>query len=85
MSYSVRLTPTASREYKRLDASVKPRIRGAIESLAEVPRPPGAIKLTGNRSDWRIRVGDYRILYEIDDQRQTVTVWRISHRGKAYR
>jgi mRNA interferase RelE/StbE len=54
-----------------------------IRSLAGEPRPHGSQKLT-NREEWRIRLGDYRVLYTIDDQKKTVTVIRVKHRAKAY-
>jgi len=53
--------------------------------LADNPRPYGCRKLTGSDRDWRIRVGDYRIVYEIDDQVREVRVMRIRHRREAYR
>jgi mRNA interferase RelE/StbE len=56
-----------------------------IESLAEDPRPRGALKLTGTASSWRVRVGDWRVLYTIDDNQRVVDVAAIRHRGDAYR
>lgn len=53
--------------------------------LEHNPRPPGVAKLTGRANLWRVRVGDYRILFEIDDPAQTVLVLRIAHRRDAYR
>ena len=61
------------------------RIASAIDGLASVPRPPGSVKLTGAASVWRIRVGGYRILYEINDHRLVVLVIRIAKRSEAYR
>jgi mRNA interferase RelE/StbE len=85
MSYHVVLTATARKERKRLAAGTQQRIDAALKNLIETARPPGATKLTGETNDWRIRVGDYRILYEIDDQASIITVWRIAHRREAYR
>jgi mRNA interferase RelE/StbE len=55
-----------------------------IETLATIPRPPGCKKLKGGDKEWRIRVGDYRIVYEIDDTGRTVDVTRIAHRREVY-
>ena len=60
------------------------RIVPRLEHLAAVPRPPGCKKLRGGDKEWRIRVGDYRIVYTIDDRARTVEVTRIAHRGDVY-
>ncbi|HTG61774.1 MAG TPA: type II toxin-antitoxin system RelE/ParE family toxin [Terriglobia bacterium] len=60
------------------------RVRDAIYALAENPRPPGCLKLSG-REGWRIRVSSYRVIYEIGDAQQTVTVLHIGHRRDVYR
>jgi mRNA interferase RelE/StbE len=57
----------------------------AIVALAENPRPPGCVKLVGGRSDWRIRIGDHRVIYEVDDTKNVVTVFSVAHRGEVYR
>lgn len=85
MAYHVVVTAAASREFKRLDAQVKNRVGAVLKSLEDDPRPSGVKKLSGRGHDWRARVGDYRILYEIDDTEMHVTVWRIVHRSAAYR
>lgn len=85
MSYRVVITPTAIKERKRLDIENRKRIDAALKRLVETARPPGAKKLTGSKNDWRIRVGNYRILYEINDTDRFITVWRIAHRREAYR
>lgn len=64
---------------------VIPRIRTAVEALREDPRPSGSRKLTGSDDQWRIRVGDYRVVYEIADDVLIVTVVRIAHRREVYR
>ena len=84
MSYTVSVLPRAVRELRRLPTPVYERVRRALHLLAENPRPPGCLRLTG-RQAWRIRAGDYRIIYEIDDARHTVTVVDIGHRGDIYR
>ncbi len=66
-----------------MSGGVDPAYRAAI--ARGVPRPPGAKKLVGRQLDWRIRVGNYRILYEVDDEASIITVWRIAHRREVYR
>lgn len=85
MSYQVTLTATAVKERKRIDSAVRERIDQALRSLQSEPRPSGVKKLSGKYQDWRVRVGDYRILYEIDDGQRLVTVWRIAHRREVCR
>jgi len=75
----------AESDLRGLPADVFHRVISRIRSLAEQPRPSGCRKITGSKSDWRVRVGDYRILYEIDDKSETVRVMRVRHRGEAYR
>lgn len=67
------------------DAKLKRRMALAIDVLAVNPRPPGCAKLAGEENVWRVRVGDYRILYEIHEGRLLVLVIRIAHRREAYR
>ena len=85
MSYRVTLTATAVKERRRIDVTVRQRIDQTLRSLQSDPRPSGVKKLSGQYQDWRVRVGDYRILYEIDDDQQKITVWRIAHRRDVYR
>ncbi len=84
MSYSVSLTTSSEKELRSLPTSVVARIVQRIENLAESPRPPGCKKLHGGDIEWRIRVGDYRVVYEIDDKARTVDVTRIAHRREVY-
>ena len=67
------------------DARLKRRVADAIDALMMNARPPGCVKLAGDEDVWRVRVGDYRILYEIYEGRLTVLVIRIAHRREAYR
>lgn len=83
MSYNVQILRRAQKELATLPQVVYPRVRDAIRDLAENPRPPGCKKLVG-RNGWRIRVGDYRIIYEIDDSGQMITVMHIGHRRDVY-
>jgi mRNA interferase RelE/StbE len=85
MSYRVTLTVTAVKERRRIDSVVRQRIDQALLDLQAESRPPGVKKLSGKYQDWRVRVGDCRILYEIDDNRQLITIWRIAHRRDVYR
>ena len=80
----MRLHPEAVRAYRRLHGRLRDRIRAAIDGLAEDPRPSGVVKLAG-RDDYRIRVGDYRIVYAVDDDARVVIVARIAHRREVYR
>jgi mRNA interferase RelE/StbE len=83
-SYRVTLTASAERELHRLPALVIARIVPRIYRLVSDPRPPGCKKLKGGDSEWRIRVGNYRVVYEIDDTARTVDVTRIAHRREVY-
>ena len=85
MPHRVELTPSAQRELTKLDSSLLPRIQRALLKLPEEPRPIGCLKLAGEDKQYRIRVGDYRIIYEVDDKSQLVTVAAIRHRKDAYR
>ena len=84
MKYEVHIVLTAERELDKLSFQVYTRIRDKILSLEENPRPAGAKKLTA-REEYRLRVGDYRILYTIDDSSHLVKVIKIGHRGEIYR
>lgn len=80
----IRLVPAAAREFRRLQGSVRERVRAAIDGLAVDPRPVGCQKLAG-RDDFRIRVGDHRVVYAVDDTERLVIVARIAHRREVYR
>jgi mRNA interferase RelE/StbE len=84
MAYSVAILPRAQKELAQIPQSAFTRTIAAIRALAQNPRPPGYIKLT-NRPGWRIRVGEYRVVYNIDDLAQTVTVVHVAHRRDVYR
>jgi len=83
--YEVHLERAAERDLRRLPPELFHRIIARIRALAENPRPPGCRKIVGSASDWRIRVGDYRVVYEIDEQANAVKVFRVRHRREAYR
>ena len=83
-SYRVALAASAEKELHGLPAQAIVRIVTRLEGLASAPRPPGCKKLKGGDNEWRIRVGDYRVVYEINDKARTVDVTRIAHRREAY-
>ena len=84
MSYRVVYKPAAGRDVDKLPPHVLPRLRDSIVALAEIPRPPGCKKLKGPGGMWRIRVGDYRVVYEIDDSSLVVRILRAGHRRDVY-
>jgi len=84
MSYTVFILRRAQKELAQLPKETYEHVRDAIRNLGKEPRPHGSIKLTG-REGWRIRVRDYRVVYEIDDQRQVVTIFHIGHSRDVYR
>ena len=83
--YRIVLERSAERDLRRLPADMHERVIAAIRGLAANPRPPGCRKLTGSQNDWRIRVGDYRVVYEIADEIRVVRVNRVRHRREVYR
>lgn len=85
MAYQVLLRPAAGRDLAKLPPHIRSRATDVLFALENDPRPPGITKLTGSANVWRVRVGDYRVLFEIDDPAQTVLVFRIAHRRDAYR
>jgi len=84
-AYAVTLSAAAARQLAKLDAPARLRVGVAIDLLADNPRPPGATRLVGGGGAWRVRTGDYRIIYEITDR--TLRVWGIAigHRREVYR
>jgi mRNA interferase RelE/StbE len=83
--YRVLLERAAEKDLSRLSAQIHDRVIDAIRALAQNPRPPGCRKLVSSENDWRIRVGDYRVIYEIADTIRIVRVNRVRHRREAYR
>ncbi len=83
--YKVLLRPAAVRDLDRLEFKARDRILKALRSLDESPRPWGSKKLVGAEAQYRLRVGDHRILYEIVKDSNTVLVFRVAHRREAYR
>lgn len=83
-TYRIEFRPAALRELRKVDLSTQPRIQGAIALLALDPRPPSSRQLRG-RDGYRLRVGDYRIIYTIDDGVLLIVVIAIGHRREVYR
>lgn len=81
--YRIEVRPAAARALRKLDPGVRPRIQGAIALLAEDPRPPASRPLRG-RPGYRVRVGDYRILYTVADDVLVVVVVTLGHRRDVY-
>lgn len=84
MAYRIEVRPAAARQLRRLDPQTARRVQGVIALLADDPRPPASRPLTG-RPAWRVRVGDYRVIYTIEDDRLVVVVITIGHRRDVYR
>jgi mRNA interferase RelE/StbE len=82
--YAVRVKPSARKELEGLPDEVLNRVVRKLESLGHDPRPTGCKKLKGYKDYWRIRVGDWRVVYIIDDEEKAVSVTRIAHRRDVY-
>ncbi len=82
--YAITFARSARRELEALEAKVVARIFQRIESLGKEPRPSGCKKLVGSKSLWRIRIGDYRVVYAIYDDKQSVDIVAVRHRKDAY-
>ena len=85
MTYQIDFAPAAVRQLRKLDPSARRRVQAAIELLSTDPRPGGARKLVGGEGEWRVRTGDYRIVYEIYDDKLVVLVVALGHRRGIYR
>ena len=84
MTYEVRLAPAAVRQLRQLDPVGRRRVQAAIDLLATEPRPPAARQLVGGAGEWRVRTGDFRIIYEIHDRQLVVLVIKVGHRRDVY-
>ncbi len=83
--YEVRFRKSAGKDLQRLDTTIQRRVLKAAELLADEPRPVGCKKLHGSEDAYRIRVGDYRIVYTVEDAVRIVAIERIRHRREVYR
>ena len=85
LTYSITFTRSARKELQKLEKNTAERIFAKIESLLLEPRPSGCKKLKGQNSLWRIRIGDYRIVYSINDNDRIVDITIIRHRNDVYK
>jgi mRNA interferase RelE/StbE len=85
MTYRITLAPAAARQLRKLDSQARRRIQAALDLLSADPRPPAATQLVGGSGEWRVRTGDYRIVYEIEDEQVLVLVLRVGHRREIYK
>jgi mRNA interferase RelE/StbE len=84
MTSSVKLSPAAARQLRKFDPQTRRRLQAVIELLAEEPRPPASTRLVGGAGEWRVRTGDYRVIYEVHDGELLVLVLRMAHRREVY-
>ncbi|MBI2478465.1 MAG: type II toxin-antitoxin system RelE/ParE family toxin [Planctomycetia bacterium] len=82
--YSVEFKASADKALQRLPVAIQRRIVAEVETLADNPRPAGCVKLAGDDNAWRIRVGDYRVVYEVHDKHLLVLVVRVGYRKDIY-
>jgi mRNA interferase RelE/StbE len=83
-SYTIIVSRPAQKEIRSLDQGIRVRVLQALRALAVDPRPSGCRKLTGAQNRWRIRVGDYRVIYTVNDTDHIVEIIIVRHRSKAY-
>src|SRR5450631_4151169 len=84
VTHRIALAPPAARQLRKFDPQARRRIQAALELIAAEPRPPAATWLVGGSGEWRVRTGDYRIIYEIEDDRLLILVLRTGHRREIY-
>ena len=84
-AYEVNVLSAARRDLRRLDDQIRKTIIDVMRALADHPRPPGVSAIKGHRAYLRVRSGDYRVIYAVDDRAQVITVARIQHRREVYR
>jgi mRNA interferase RelE/StbE len=82
--YAVTFARSALKELESLEANLVRRLFTKIELLSTQPRPPGCRKLVGEEDLWRLRAGDYRVIYRIDDENEVIDIIAVRHRSKAY-
>jgi mRNA interferase RelE/StbE len=85
VAYRIEFKPSAVRQFSRLPESIQTRLARRVESLAQNPRPRGVKKLSGGDNLYRIRVGEYRVIYQIQDDVLLVLVVKIGARREVYR
>ena len=84
-NYRIQFKTSAAKEFKKLAPSVKQRVGESLDKLQQDPRPSGVVKLQGEDQLYRVRVGDYRIVYTIDDHDKIIKITRIRHRQDVYK
>jgi mRNA interferase RelE/StbE len=85
VSYTLTLKESAQRELDALPERVRSRVEAKIQTLRDEPRPRGCVKMAGTTNEYRVRVGQYRVVYTVDDRTQAVTVIGVGHRRDVYR
>lgn len=85
MTYRITIARGAAKTFRSLHPQVVARLKDAIRALAEDPRPQGSLQLSGGDGEFRIRVGDYRIIYDVQDDELMILVLRVGHRREVYR
>ncbi|MEM8831552.1 MAG: type II toxin-antitoxin system RelE/ParE family toxin [Cyanobacteria bacterium P01_G01_bin.19] len=85
MNYRIEFSKSASKQFRKLPSGIKKRVKVKIDELAREPRPNNVKKIQGDERSYRIRVGDYRIIYEIEDAVLLITVIKIKHRSEVYK
>lgn len=84
-AYDVEFAPSAARSFAKLERRIQRRIAQRVEELVYTPRPRGSEKLRGTADRYRLRVGDYRIIYDIEDDALVILILRVGHRRDVYR
>ncbi len=85
MTYKIEFAKQAAKQFKALPRQEQQRLKTKIDNLEIDPRPPGVVKLSGEKNLYRIRVGNYRIIYSIQDSRLLILIVKIGHRKDVYR
>lgn len=84
-SYEIQWKHSAEKDLRGIDRQYIPRIVEAVQSLLDDPFPPQHRKLHGSESSYRIRIGDYRVIYQVDSEKQLIVIYHVRHRKDAYR
>lgn len=82
--YLIVVARSAQKDLDSLPTEISSRLYPRIEALANEPRPDGCRKLKGEKNSWRIRVGDYRVIYSIDDETRSIDIIKVRHRREVY-
>jgi len=85
MKFRIEFLASAEKEFLRLPKPDRQRVGQRIDALSIDPRPPGSAKMSGHKNLWRIRVGDYRVVYSIEEIPRVVSITRVAHRREVYR